>query len=82
MVRVRATVRVKFEFMFYVYFVSTKPTALSSCVTVTSHVVYEFSFQISRSTDISTATAFSFFKTFKIKFQGLDLGVSVRLTLT
>jgi len=28
-------------FIFYVYFVSTKPTALSSCITVMSHVVFE-----------------------------------------
>ena len=27
-------------FIFYISFVSTKPTALSSCVTVTSQVVY------------------------------------------
>jgi len=26
--------------IFYVYFISTKPTALSSCVTVTSQVAY------------------------------------------
>jgi len=28
-------------FIFYVYFISTKATTLSSCVTVTSHVAYE-----------------------------------------
>jgi len=29
------------KFIFYIYFLSTKPTALSSCVTVTSHVAYD-----------------------------------------
>jgi len=28
-------------FIFYIYFVSTRPTALSSCVTDTSQVAYE-----------------------------------------
>jgi len=32
-------------FTFYVYLVSTKPTALSSCVTVTSQVAYELFFK-------------------------------------
>ena len=35
-------VRVRFlGLIFYLYFVSTKPTALSSCVTVMSQVAYE-----------------------------------------
>ena len=33
--------RVKVKFIVYVYFVSTKPTALLSCVTVMSQVAYE-----------------------------------------
>jgi len=38
---VRVKVRLGLGFIFYVYFVSTKPTALSSCITVTSQVAYE-----------------------------------------
>ena len=33
--------RIGLGFISYVYFVSTKPTALLSCVTVTSEVAYE-----------------------------------------
>ena len=42
-VSVRATVWVKarVNFRVYTWFVSTKPTALSLCVTVTSQVAYE-----------------------------------------
>ena len=40
-VSVRLGLRLGLGFIFYVYFVSTKPTALSSCVTVTSQVAYE-----------------------------------------
>jgi len=38
---------IELGFIFYIYFVSTKPTALSSCVTVTSQVAHEqvFKFQ-------------------------------------
>jgi len=44
--------------IFYIYFVSTKPTALPLCVTVTSQVANFITFQISRSTGVSVATAF------------------------
>jgi len=46
-VRIRATVRVKVRFYLLrlVRFYHTKPTALSSCVTVTSQVAYESVFK-------------------------------------
>jgi len=40
-VSVRLGLRFGLGFTFYVQFVSTKPTALSSCITVTLQVAYE-----------------------------------------